>query len=176
MWDNSKTFKIFPPSDHFLRYKSYPQVWKPYTRKFTYIIFTVIWPIYYSCQSFHLFWKFSNPNHGHYTISSKFQKGGVPRSSRRGAAANESDQEPRGRGPDPCPRSAGQGSGVAMSCGTGRRHLSDPASLRLRHRPAATAPTRPPAEELLHASSRQCECSPKKAKQQQQKPKQKSKF
>ena len=34
----------------------------------------------------------------------------------------------------------GYGSGVAMSCGVGRRHSSDPALLWLWHRPAAMAP------------------------------------
>ena len=37
----------------------------------------------------------------------------------------------------------GEGSGVAMNCGIGRRHNSDLALLRLWYRPAAAAPIQP---------------------------------
>ena len=43
---------------------------------------------------------------------------------------------------DPWPHSVGQGSGVAVSCGVGHRHGSDPAWLWLWCRPVATAPFR----------------------------------
>ena len=52
---------------------------------------------------------------------------------------NESDWEPWGCGFDPWPRSVGWGSGIAVSCGVGRRHGSVPVLLWLWHRPAATA-------------------------------------
>ena len=42
-------------------------------------------------------------------------------------------------------------SSVAMSCGVGHRCGSDPALLWLWHRPAATAPIRPPAGEPPYA-------------------------
>ena len=41
--------------------------------------------------------------------------------------------------------------GVAMSCGVGRRHGSDPVLRRLWRRPAAVAPIPPLARELPHA-------------------------
>ena len=43
----------------------------------------------------------------------------------------------------PGPRSVGEGSSVAVSCGVGRRHGSDPSLLWLWCRPAAVAPTGP---------------------------------
>ena len=43
----------------------------------------------------------------------------------------------------PWPRSVGWGSGVAMSCGVGRRCYLDPMLLWLWHRPVATALIRP---------------------------------
>ena len=46
----------------------------------------------------------------------------------------------------------GQGSGVAVSCGVGRRRGSDPVLLWLRCRPAATAPLRPLAWEPPYAA------------------------
>ena len=46
------------------------------------------------------------------------------------------------------PRSVGEGSDVAVTCGVGRRRGLDPAWLRLWCRPAATAPIRPLAWEL----------------------------
>ena len=45
----------------------------------------------------------------------------------------------------------GEGSGVAVSCGVGRRHGSDPALLWLWRRLAATAPIRPLAWEPPYA-------------------------
>ena len=50
------------------------------------------------------------------------------------------------------PRSMGYGSGVAVSCGAGHRHGSDPELLWLWYRPAAVAPTRPLAWEPPNAS------------------------
>ena len=47
-------------------------------------------------------------------------------SSLRGSAINEPDYDPRGCGFDPWPCLVGWGSHVAMSCGVGRRHGSDP--------------------------------------------------
>ena len=46
----------------------------------------------------------------------------------------------------------GQGSGVAVSCGVGRRHGLDLVLLWLWHRPAATAPIRPLAWEPPYAA------------------------
>ena len=43
-------------------------------------------------------------------------------------------------------------SGVAMSCGVGRRRSSDPTLLWLWRRPAATDPIRPLAWELAYAT------------------------
>ena len=57
-----------------------------------------------------------------------------------------------GCGFNPWPCSVGQESGVAMSCGVGRRHSSDLALLWLWYRPAATAPIRPLAWEPPHAA------------------------
>ena len=45
----------------------------------------------------------------------------------------------------------GHGSGIAMSCGVGRRHGWDLALLWLWRRPVATAPIRPLASEPLYA-------------------------
>ena len=53
-----------------------------------------------------------------------------------------------------------QGSGVAVSFGVGRRQGSDPAFLWLRHRPVATALTRP----LSLGTSIWCRCGPRKDK------------
>ena len=47
------------------------------------------------------------------------------RSFRRGSVVNEPNLLPRGCRFDPWPRSGGQGSGVAVSCGVGRRHGLD---------------------------------------------------
>ena len=52
----------------------------------------------------------------------------------------------------PWPRSVGSGPGVAVSCGVGRRHASDPTLLWLWCRPAATAPFGPLAWELPYAA------------------------
>ena len=46
----------------------------------------------------------------------------------------------------------GWGSGVAVSCGMGLRHGSDPALLSLWCRPAAVAPIRPLAWEFPYAT------------------------
>ena len=67
-------------------------------------------------------------------------------------SGNESDQHPRRLGFGPWPHSVGYGSGVAMSCGVGRRHGSDPALLWLWWRPAAAAPIRPLAWEPPYAA------------------------
>ena len=55
--------------------------------------------------------------------------------------------------------------GVAVSCGVGCRHGSDPALLRLWRRPVATAPIRPLAWEPPYAVG----AAQEKAKRQQQK-------
>ena len=60
---------------------------------------------------------------------------------------NESDWEPRGCGFNPWPCSVSWRSGVAVGCGVGRSHCSDPALLWLWHRLEATAPIEPPAWE-----------------------------
>ena len=52
---------------------------------------------------------------------------------------------------DPWPRSVGYGSGVAVCCGVGGRHSSDPALLWLWCRPVATAPIRTQAWEPPYA-------------------------
>ena len=52
---------------------------------------------------------------------------------------------------DPWPRSVGWGSGVAMSCGVGRRLHSDPKLLWLWCRLAAVAMTQPLALEFPYA-------------------------
>ena len=80
---------------------------------------------------------------------------------------NESDQYPWGCGFDPWPHSVGRGSGVAMSCGVGRRHGSDPALLWVWCRPAAVAQIQPLVLELSIC----CECSPKKTNKQTNKTK-----
>ena len=46
----------------------------------------------------------------------------------------------------------GEGSSIALSCGVGHRHVSDPALLWLWHRPAATAPIGPLAWEPPYAT------------------------
>ena len=53
---------------------------------------------------------------------------------------------------------------VAMSCGVGHRHNSDPALLWLWHRPAATAPILPLAWELPYATSAALKSKGKKKK------------
>ena len=53
---------------------------------------------------------------------------------------NESDEDPLGCGFDPWPRSVGQGTSVAVSCGVGCRCGLDPALPWLWCRPAAVAP------------------------------------
>ena len=60
--------------------------------------------------------------------------------------------EDAGSIPGPC--SVGSRSSVAVSCGVGPRHGLDPVLLWLWlwHRPAATAPLRPPAWESPYAS------------------------
>ena len=60
---------------------------------------------------------------------------GVPIMEQR----KQSDEELWGCGFDPWLRPAGQGSGVAMSCGVGHRHSLDPELLWLWCRPVATA-------------------------------------
>ena len=61
-------------------------------------------------------------------------------SSCDGSVVNESDWEPWGCGFHPWPRSVGWGSGVAVSCGVGRRCGLDSELLWLWCRPAAIAP------------------------------------
>ena len=73
-------------------------------------------------------------------------------SSRRGSVVNKLDQYPWGRGFNPWPYSVGRGSGIAVSCGVGRRCGSDVVLLWLSHWPAAVAPIRPLAWEPLHAA------------------------
>ena len=53
---------------------------------------------------------------------------------------------------DPWPLSVDKGSGVAVSCGVGHRHGSDPVLLWLWCRQAAVAPIRPLTWELPYAS------------------------
>ena len=65
---------------------------------------------------------------------------------------------------DPWPRSAGQGSGVAMSCGVGRRWGSGLTLLWLWRRQVVTAPIRPLAWELPDA-----ECVAQKSKKKKKK-------
>ena len=50
----------------------------------------------------------------------------------------------------------GYRSGIAVSCGEGRRYSSDPALLWLWHRPAATALIRLLAWELPYAAGAAC--------------------
>ena len=52
---------------------------------------------------------------------------------------------------DPWPRSVGEGSSIALSCGVGLGHGLDPALLWLWRRPAAVAPIRLLAWEPLYA-------------------------
>ena len=54
---------------------------------------------------------------------------------------------------------------MAVSCGVGCRHISDPALLWLWHRMAATAPIRPLAWEPPYATG----AAPEKAKRQKKK-------
>ena len=68
-------------------------------------------------------------------------------SSHRGTVVNKSDWEPWGCGFDPWSYSVGLGSGVAVSCGVGRRRGSDSVLLWLWCRPVAVAPIRPLAWE-----------------------------
>ena len=55
----------------------------------------------------------------------------------------KSNQYPWGSSFNPWPCFVGPGSGVAVSCGVGCRHGSDPAFLWLWRRPAAATPIRP---------------------------------
>ena len=64
----------------------------------------------------------------------------------------------------------GQGSGVAMSCGVGRRCGSDLALLWLWHRPAATAPIRPLNWEPPYASGVALEKTKRQKKLKKKKP------
>ena len=66
----------------------------------------------------------------------------------------EPDQYPRGPGFHPWPRSVGQRSSIAMSCGVGHSRSSDSALLMLWLwcGPAAIAPMRPLAWESPHAT------------------------
>ena len=79
---------------------------------------------------------------------------------------NEPDWCPRGCGFDPWPRSV-KGLSIAMNCGVGRRHSSDPVLPWLWHRPAATALIRPLAWEPPYAVGAALE----KAKRQKKKKK-----
>ena len=63
----------------------------------------------------------------------------------------ESGWYPGGCGFDAWLRSLGWGSGVAVSCGVGRRRGSDPTWLWLWYRSVAAAPIRPLAWELPNA-------------------------
>ena len=62
------------------------------------------------------------------------------------------------------PHSVGKGSGVAASCGVGRRRGLDSAWLRLWCRPAAAAPIRLLAWELPHAAGAALKSQKKKKK------------
>ena len=64
----------------------------------------------------------------------------------------------------------GEGSGIAVNCGVGRRRSSDPALLWLWCGPAATAPIQPLAWELLYAA----EAAQEMAKRQKNKTKKKN--
>ena len=64
----------------------------------------------------------------------------------------------------------GQGSGVAVSCGVGHRHGSDPALLWLWHRPTATAPIRPLAWEPPYAKGEGLEKAKRQNKQTNKRP------
>ena len=70
-----------------------------------------------------------------------------------GHSRNESDWGPWGCGFHPWPCSVGRGSGIAVSCGVGRRRGWDPALFWLWGRPAAVAPIRPLAWGLPYAMS-----------------------
>ena len=61
-------------------------------------------------------------------------------------------QYPQGCGFDLWPRSVGEGSSIAISCGVGHKCSSDPALLWLWCKPAAAAPIGPLAWELSHAT------------------------
>ena len=65
------------------------------------------------------------------------------RSSCRGSVVSTPDYHPSGCGFDPWPRSVGQRSGVAVSCGVGCRRGSDPVLLWLWCRPVAIALIQP---------------------------------
>ena len=66
-------------------------------------------------------------------------------------SGNESDQHPRGCGFNPWPCLVSWGSGIAVSCGVGRRRSLDLALLWLWCRPAAIAPIQPLDWELPYA-------------------------
>ena len=89
-------------------------------------------------------------------------------SSRRGSVVDESNLEPWGCGFDPCPCSAGWGSGVAVSCGVGCRHRSDPVLLWLWRRQVAIAPIQPLAWEPPCAAGAAQEMAKKQTKKNPQ--------
>ena len=66
------------------------------------------------------------------------------------------------------PLSVGQEYGVAMSCGIGHKCYSDPTLLWLWCRPAAAAPIRPLAWELLYASGVPLKSKKKKKKERKE--------
>ena len=76
-------------------------------------------------------------------------------------SGNESNWNPWGCGFDPWPCSVGRESGVAVSCGVGRRHALDPVLLWLWCRQAAAAQSQPPTWELPYAGG---VCKKKKGK------------
>ena len=79
---------------------------------------------------------------------------------------NKSDWEPRGCGFDPWLCSVGEGSGVAVSCGVGRRFGSDPELLWLWRRPVAVALIRPQAWEPPYAAGVALEKAKRKKKEE----------
>jgi len=81
-------------------------------------------------------------------------------------SSNNPDSYPLGCRFNPWPRSVGEGSGIAVSCGVGRRCGSDPELLWLWCRLAAVAPIQPLAWELPYIESAALN---KKAKQNKSK-------
>ena len=79
------------------------------------------------------------------------------------SSRNESNKYPQECGFDPWPCSMGQGSGVAVICGVGRRHSLDPALLWLWCRLAAAADS---TSSLGTSICRRC--SPKKQKKKKE--------
>ena len=63
---------------------------------------------------------------------------------------------------------SGQGSGIAVSCGVGRRRGLDSTLLWLWHRPVAMAPIRPLSWESPHAMGAALEKAKKKKKKKRQ--------